>query len=74
MGEIFKSPTNFDADNIPNLSVTDYVFSLWRKHLPQVADKPWLVSVDIVCEIHHFLDFELPGRYNNRKANSIQGC
>jgi len=46
MGEIFKSPIPYDPSKLPTtLSLTDYIFQQLAKVLPQVADKPWLVTV-----------------------------
>lgn len=74
MGEIFKSPIAFDTNKIPNESVTDYAFSLWRKHLPAVADKPWLVSDTIKFQNNRITSkLNSKGRHDVRKANSIQG-
>jgi hypothetical protein len=45
MGEIFQSPIPCDLSKIPqNLSLPDYIFKQLDKILPQVKDKPWLVS------------------------------
>ncbi|XP_065340223.1 uncharacterized protein LOC135939661 isoform X2 [Cloeon dipterum] len=44
-GEIFKSLMPCDPSQIPNVTLTDYVFEFLNKRLHAVAHNPWLVDV-----------------------------